>query len=518
MAKVRASTGAAAPFLPTVPAFLRLQAARCGTSGGLGFRGRAISFRELWEATDDLARWLAGHGVGAGRPVGVLAGNEPAVVATLYALWGLGAVAVPVSTRATAEEIARLLRHARAAALIADPPRADVAREAAAIADVLAVGVDADAPVRPAVLRAGGSRRRAVPRPPGPSSVAAIAYTSGSTGAAKGVVLTHENLWWATLACAQARGDGADGVGLCLSPLTHVPVLVSHLLCRLLYGARAVLLEKFDVAAALEAAERFAATDLPLIGGMVFDVVSLGRIPAAVARTVRKVSVGGAPTPMASKRALRDLFADSEIIEAYGQTESTDGVLMARGTDVFDHEGTVGRTNPFVQVAIRRADGSIAGPDEEGEIVVGGPTVMRGYHRDPSASAAAVRDGWLHTGDLGRRDGDGYFYVTGRVKDLIITGGENVSPAEVEAVLRAHPDVADVAVIGTPHPRWGEQVTAVVVRRDGATLDGEALGAFAGARLAGFKRPRRIEFVASLPRNAYNKVQTHVLRRELEGT
>ena len=143
---------------------------------------------------------------------------------------------------------------------------------------------------------------------------------------------------------------------------------------------------------------------------------------------------------------LRDLFDAAEIIEAYGQTESTDGVLMARGTSVFDREGTVGRQNPFVTVAIRRPDGSLAGTDEEGEIVVGGPTVMRGYHRDAKATATAVRDGWLHTGDLGRCAGDGYVFVTGRVKDVIITGGENVSPAEVEEVLRAHPDVADVAV------------------------------------------------------------------------
>jgi acyl-CoA synthetase (AMP-forming)/AMP-acid ligase II len=128
-----------------------------------------------------------------------------------------------------------------------------------------------------------------------------------------------------------------------------------------------------------------------------------------------------------------------------------------------------------------------------------------------------VRDGWLHTGDLGRSDDAGFFFLTGRVKDLIITGGENVSPAEVEAVLRAHPDVADVAVIGTPHPRWGEQVTAIVVCRDGASLDGTALGDFAGTRLAGFKKPRRIEFVATLPRNAYNKVQTHVLRQQFGG-
>ena len=505
----------AASLLPTTPAFLRLQAARRGEAGGLVFRGRALPFGELEHAADDLARWLARRGAGAGCPVGVLAGNQPGLVAALFALWGLGAVAVPISTRSTAEETARLLTHARARLLIADPLRAEVARDAGAAAGVTAIVIEPDMPLDPALLRRDEPARAATPRAPAPASVAAIAYTSGSTGAPKGVVLTHQNLLWATLACAQARGDDAEGVGLCMSPLTHVPVLVSHLLCRVLLGARAVLLEKFDVAGVLEAAARFAVTDLPLIGGMVFDVVSLDRVPDAVRHGVRKVSVGGAPTPMPSKEALGALFDRAEVIEAYGQTESTDGVLMARGRSIFEHPGTVGRVNPYVQVAIRRSDGRLAAPDEEGEIVVGGPTVMRGYHRDPAATAAAVRDGWLHTGDLGRRDRDGYFFLTGRVKDVIITGGENVSPAEVEAVLRAHPDVADVAVIGTPHPRWGEQVTAVVVRRDGSVIDGEALGAFVGTRLAGFKRPRRIEFVRALPRNAYNKVQTHLLREQL---
>jgi acyl-CoA synthetase (AMP-forming)/AMP-acid ligase II len=202
------------------------------------------------------------------------------------------------------------------------------------------------------------------------------------------------------------------------------------------------------------------------------------------------------------------------VIEAYGQTESTDGVTMARGTSVFDREGTVGTMNPHVHVAIHRPDGTPADAGEDGEIVVAGPTIMAGYYRNPQATKAALRAGWLHTGDLGRLDADGYFFVTGRVKDLIITGGENVTPLEIEEVLRLHPDVADVAVIGTPHPRFGEQVTAIVVRRDGSAVDGEALAVFAGERLAGYKKPRRIEFVASLPRNAYNKVQTHLLKQE----
>ena len=188
------------------------------------------------------------------------------------------------------------------------------------------------------------------------------------------------------------------------------------------------------------------------------------------------------------------------------------GVCMARGASVFERPGTVGCPNPHVVVAIRRPDGRLAEVDEEGEIVVGGPTVMAGYYRDRAASEAAVRDGWLHTGDRGRQDGDGYVVITGRVKDLIITGGENVSPVEVEAVLRQHPDVDDVAVIGTPHPKWGEQVTAIVVTRAGAHPDAAALVAFAAARLAGFKKPRRVEFIDALPRNATNKVMTGVLR------
>jgi acyl-CoA synthetase (AMP-forming)/AMP-acid ligase II len=503
-------------LLPTLPAFLRLQAERRGEAGGVVAGERCIPFGELADAAAGMAAALARRGVGAGSPVGVLAGNVPAMPAMLYGAWGVGAVAVPLSIRATADEAARLLGHARASMLVCDEARAPVARLAARSAGIPALVCRPLPPWAPHVLVRGPVRPRAA-RVPRPADLAAIAYTSGSSGAPKGVVLTHENVAWATFACAEARGDHAGGVGACLSPLSHVPVLVSHFLCRVLLGSTAVLVEKFDVDTLLALAERHAVTDLPLIGGMVHDVVGLAAVPAAVRATVRKISVGGAPTPMESKRRLADLFPEAELIEAYGQTESTDGVLMARERVVLEREGTVGRMNPWVHVGIRRADGALAADDEEGEIVVRGPTVMRGYHRDRAATAAALRDGWLHTGDLGRRDRDGYFYLTGRVKDLIITGGENVTPLEVEEILRLHPDVTDVAVIGTPHPRWGEQVTAVVVKRLGAALGADELATFAAGRLAGFKKPRRIEFVASLPRNAYNKIQTHLLKRQFGG-
>jgi fatty-acyl-CoA synthase len=330
-------------------------------------------------------------------------------------------------------------------------------------------------------------------------------------------MVSHANLLWATLACAAARSDRPEGVGACLSPLTHTPVFVSHLLCRVLLGASAVLLGKFDAGAVFDAIECFGITDVPLIAGMVADIVAVRDIPAAVRRSVEKVSVGGAATSMQDKRALNAIFAGAEIIEAYGQSESTDGVLMARGTTVFDHPGTVGRMNPYVHVAVRRADGALATAGEEGEVVIGGPTVMAGYYRDRRATAAAIRDGWLHTGDLGRHDEHSLFFITGRIKDLIISGGENVSPIEVEDVLRAHPDVVDVVVIGTPHPKWGEQVTAVVVPRSGARVDAAALSNYAGTRLSGFKKPRRVEFVAALPRNATKKVQTGVLKQQFSS-
>lgn len=500
-------------ILPSSLDFLHLQAHRRGDAGGIHFRGTHTTFRAVADATNDLAHWLSRRGVGRGTHVAVFAANEPAMVAMTYAAWSLGAVSVPIGVRSTAEEVSGLLTQSCCAAVLCDPPRVDVARTAATAVGTPVFVCEPSLPMRPRIVRRR-PLRPATPQAPRPQDLAVLAYTSGTTGAPKGVMISHGNLLWSSLACSTARGDSPGSVGVCLSPLTHTPVFVSHLLCRILHGSTAVLLEKFDTAAVLEAVARYSISDVSLIAGMVFDVIQLRTVPAAVRRAVKKVTVGGAATPMAAKRELARIFDGAEVIEAYGQSESTNGVTMARGTSVFDHEGTIGRPNPYVMLNVRRGNGSFAADGEEGELVIGGPTVMRGYYRDRAATAAAIRDGWLHTGDLGRRDKDGYFYITGRVKNLIISGGENISPVEIEDVLRLHPQVADVAVIGTPHPKWGEQVTAVIVCRGAKQPSPEELMGFAGQRLAAFKKPRRIEFMPSLPRNAANKIQTNLLKQQ----
>ncbi|HYD50384.1 MAG TPA: AMP-binding protein [Terriglobales bacterium] len=500
-------------LLPTHSAFLRHQATRCGERGGLIWRDAPYSFTAVAAASERIAGWLARCGIGRNDSVLIVMGNQPALIAAFYGCWSIGATVVPANARSTAGEIEAMAGHARARMVLCDAERAEVVREAARAAPIAAGCIPGDLTAGPKLTVRGRARTSREPRLPGSEDLAVLTFTSGTTSKPKGVMLTHANLLWSALACATARGDSPDGVGLCLSPLSHTPVFVSHLLCRLLLGQSAVLFDKVEADAVLAAIERHRVTDLPLIAGMVLSFLELGRIAERRRRSLRKVSIGGAPTTMAAKRQLAELFAGAEIIEAYGQSESTDGVCMTRGREAIERPGTIGRANPYVSVRIRRADRTFAAAGEQGEIVIGGPTVMRGYYRDHAATTAQLRQGWLHTGDLGRADEEGFFYITGRLKDLIISGGENIAPAEVEEVLRRHPDIADVAVIGTPHPRWGEQVTAVVVPRPGANLTGAGIRDFAAEHLAAFKKPRRVEIVDSLPRNATNKVQTGMLKQ-----
>jgi fatty-acyl-CoA synthase len=458
---------------------------------------RRTTVVELDAAATAIAADLSRAGLGAGTRVGLIIRNSAPHIAAMFGAWRAGATLVPLNPRLTGGEIEALLAHAGAAALLGVDERGapTIERRVAAATAPRAGRASATAGVGAAGVALGSE------------SEAVIAYTSGTTGRPKGVVLTHANLLWAAAAVMQTRRDSARAVAAVVSPLCHNPIFVSHYLARLLSGGT-VVLGTFDRDRLVWALRDQGVTDLPLVPAMVAPVLEAS--PAEALERLAKITVGSALTPMEVKRALAERFPRAEILEAYGQTESTDGLTMTIGREALERPGTVGRPHAIFALAIASASGVSQEPDLAGEILAHGPTVMRGYLDDEEATAEALEGGWLHTGDLGRIDADGYLYITGRLKEIIISGGENVSPEEVEAVLARHPAVAEVAVFGMPHPRWGEQVTAAVVARRPVT-HGE-LAEFARPHLAGFKLPRGLVVVEEIPKTSAGKIKRRELR------
>ena len=457
-------------------AALEIAALRFGDRAHIVEESRQIGFAELDRETSRFANAFTTAGVERGDRVALRLANRAADVAAVFGLWRAGAVLVPLNPRLTGEEQRMLCERSGARLLAAVDAAADVAVES--------------------------TFARGAPEP----DLAAIAFTSGTTGLPKGVEITHASLLWSAMAVAKTRGDALDSVAAVVSPLCHLPVFVSHYLARLVSGGT-IVLGQFDPDRLVVSLARERITDLPLVPAMVAPLLERG-LPDGV--RLRKVSVGSALTPTEVKEALAERFAGADIVEAYGQTETTDGVTMTVGREALERPGTVGRPHATLALAVLGAGGEVASYGVEGELVFRGPTVMRGYHRDPAATEAAFHGAWLRTGDLGRIDADGYVYVTGRLKEIIITGGENVSPAEVEAVLGRHAAVAEAAVFGIPDPRWGERVAAAVVTRGAVTA--EALQEHVAQSLARFKLPRTIVFLDSLPKTSAGKVKRAELR------
>ncbi len=446
----------------------------------------ALDYGTLEQTSRRLAGRLAGAGLRAGDRVVFSAASSPAFVIAYVAALRLGLVVVPTNTAYRAGEVEHVVRDARPrAALVDDPERGGWIRAAdpscLVVAPELALA-DADAPPLDAAP---------------PEAPALIGYTSGTTGRPKGAVLSHANLLASSEALRLAwRWSERDRLVLAL-PLFHMHGLGVGLHGTLLAGASAVLLSRFEPDAVFDAIEAHAGTLFFGVPTMYHRLVDADRV-RTLARLRLCVS-GSAPLPA----ALHERFARAtgqRILERYGMTETA--MLVSNPHDGERRPGTVGLPLPGVEVRL-------AG--EPAEIQVRGANVFAGYWERADANAEAfTADGWFRTGDLGELDEAGYVRIRGRAKELVISGGYNVYPREVEDALRAHPAVEDAAVVGTPSEEWGELVTAFVVASPGTEAD--ALDAFLADRLAPYKRPRRVHFVEHLPRNALGKVQKHQLR------
>jgi acyl-CoA synthetase (AMP-forming)/AMP-acid ligase II len=339
-------------------------------------------------------------------------------------------------------------------------------------------------------------------------------YTSGTTGHPKGVC--HTNRTWHHVADAARAADwgayDASTVMLVCVPVFHVAGFnLTNM--TLLAGGTVVLTRQVDPPELLEVLARHRVTDTLFVPAIILALVSLPNARSANLASLATILYGAAPIAESLLDQARATFG-CEFVHLYGLTENL-GMGTHLAADMHDPKlgklRSVGRPYPGLELTILDADGKPQGSGEIGEIVMKSPWVMRAYWRNPQATDSTVRDGWLHSGDAGYRDADGYVYIVDRVKDMIVSGGENVYPAEVENALFDHPAVQDVAVIGVPDERWGESVKAIVVVRPGMTLDGSDLIRHARERIAGYKVPKTVEVVPELPRNASGKV----LRREL---
>ncbi|GAA1858027.1 long-chain fatty acid--CoA ligase [Pseudonocardia ailaonensis] len=463
----------------------------------------ALSYAALDDLSSRVAGWLEEKNVGPGDRVGLMLPGVPAFVALYYGILRVGGVVVPMNPLLKEREIRHYVADSGAKLVFVwheMVPAAEGAIEAAGSRLVPvapdAVEVVANWPVLPETVDRADS------------DTALILYTSGTTGSPKGAELTHSNLRLNAAACGDMMEVTSDDVILGCLPLFHAFGQTCVQNNAVQAGATVTLLPRFTAEGALQVIERDGVTVLQGVPTMYVALLDAGGGVADTA-TLRLCVSGGAALPAEILRSFADVFG-VPILEGYGLSETSP-------TSSFNHRGdtragSIGKPLSGVEMKIVDDTGAELAAGEVGEIVIKGPNVMKGYWNRPEETAAAVKDGWFRTGDIGRRDADGFFFIVDRKKDLIIRGGYNVYPREVEELLYEHPAVLEAAVVGVPDPTYGEEVAAAVVLKPGADASAEQLREYVKDRISPQKYPRHVWLVDSLPKTATGKI----VKREIE--
>jgi acyl-CoA synthetase (AMP-forming)/AMP-acid ligase II len=498
-----------------VPAMLASSAHRAPDKTALVFGGTKRSYAELWARSASVAAALGQRGTNPGDPIALLLHNGVEIVEAFFGCHLAGAVPVPVNYRLSKGEVAFILGDAGAVGIILDRDLADVGTSAAEDGGVVRWRLEVGGAVHGA-----HSYEDAVnacsPAPPdvavAEDDIAFLIYTSGTTGRPKGAMITHRNLYASTVGWVHEVGAHQDDVWLSGQPLFHIGG-INGLLPFLYLGATVVLhpSSRFDARRTIALMIEHRVTRCVFVPTQWRDICERPEAADLVTAGLKTALWGASAAPRETLELMERTFAGVDIVSAFGQTEMAGTTTMLKGDDSLRKLGSVGKPVIGVDTRIVDEDGNDVASGQVGELVYRGPTAMAGYHGNAAATEEAFAGGWLHSGDLLREDHEGFLYVVDRKKDMIISGGENIYPAEVERVLMSHPSVADVAVIGVPHPRWVETPLAVVVTVGGSAIDEAELIAHCLGRLTGFKRPSAVVFASSLPRNAGGKV----LKREL---
>ncbi len=479
------------------------------------FEGQAVSYGQMVDWSAAIAGGLQARGVRAGDVIGLLSYNSTEFLATIFAANHVGAIPMPINWRLAAPEVRFMVEHSQALVLVCDEQLVDVANEATSgMADLVRVSIAGrripgwerftdltTSDDRPARITAAGN------------DIHRLMYTSGTTGHPKGVMLTHANLAWKNYAHITEFGFTSADVGLACGPLYHVGALDLVTTTMIAVGATTIIHRTFDASLVVDEIERSRVTTFWAAPAMVRAILDVPDIDGRDLSSVKVIIAGGEKMPIPFIERLRRTFPSAWFADAYGLTETVSGDTFLDRESTVSKLGSVGRPCQYLELDIWDEQGVSLPAGERGEIVLRGPKVFKGYWRDPAATAAAFASGWFHTGDIGERDADGYVYIVDRLKDMIVSGGENIATSEIERVLYEHHAVVEAAAVGRPDDRWGEVPIAYVVLRPGSTTTVEELIEHCRARLARFKVPKAVTFIDALPRNPSGKI----LKRELRN-
>ena len=468
---------------------------------------REWTYLQLHERVTRLAHAMRELGVGRGVRVAYLGPNHPAFLETFFAAGTLGAVFVPLNTRLAGPELADNLADSGTSVLVYAPEQAGVIE---AMRDRLTVAHLIGLAEFEVLLERGSAEP--IDEPVAPDDHCLIMYTSGTTGRAKGAVLSHANITWNSLNVLVDADLAGDEVTLVVAPLFHTAGLNMTCLPTLLKGGRVLLEPAFDPVRALNLIAQQRVTFMFAVPAMYNAMAATPQWHSADLHSLRTLMCGGAPVPPATIHTYLD--RGLAFIQGYGMTEASPGALLLDRSQTLTKAGSAGVPQFFTDVRVVRPDGTDCGPGEKGEVIVHGPNVMSGYWGRPEVTAQAfTEDGsWFRSGDVAVTDEDGYVFIVDRIKDMIISGGENIYPAEVEQALAGHAAVEDCAVVGVPDEKWGEVGRAIVVLRPGALTDPEELKGYLLGRIAKYKIPKSFHFVDELPRNAVGKILRNRLR------
>lgn len=494
--------------------------AKCGEYPLLRFQDKVITNRELTQSINRVASGLSELGIQPGDRVALVMGNSPELLICMFACFKLGAWAMPLVLSLRPPEVQLVLADARPSAVIAHKNFAECLHEPIKNTESVRFRIGVGKGPAKESWRSWedwtvGQSAEFTARDCEPDEVALLLYTSGTTGDPKGVMLSHLNLYSNAVNSAHSQGFHPGEVHLLVLPLNH-SFGVTAWLAGLVYGMEVVLLPRFDAGEVFRLIEKHRVESTAMVPTMLAFLVEAPERGKSDVASLKRIVVGAAPLRLALRDRFERALPGAQILEAYGLTEASPGVTVTR-PDRPVRPRSVGQSIENQELCVMDRKGRVLGPGEVGEVCTRGSHVMIGYYKKEEETRSVIRDGWLHTGDAGYLDEDGYLYLTARIKELIIRGGQNVYPIDIERVLLKHSAVAEAAVIGIPDEVYGEEIAAMVVKKTGMTVTEGELIEFCRENLAPFQVPKVIHFHHLLPKSHMGKIRKKDLKEHFEG-